>query len=89
VKVNASVRQGDDVDAVLDLAAVAIVLTLHAGRVPTAFGRSRLIDHPQCLGVRMLGGHQLLAPVAEPLFVPADRFEKSLQRPDRHPLSQR
>jgi hypothetical protein len=89
VKVRAGIGQGDGVDAVLDFAAVAVVLTLHAGRVPAAFGRSRLIDHAQRLGVRMLRGHQLLAAVAEPLFVPADGFEKSLERPDRHPLSQR
>jgi len=89
VKVRAGVGQGDGVDAVLDFATVAVVLTLHAGRVPAAFGRSRLIDHAQRLGVRMLGGHQLLAAVAEPLFVPADGFEKSLERADGHALSQR
>ena len=83
------IGQGDGVDAVLDLAAVAVVLTLHAGRVPAAFGRSRLIDHPQRLGVRVLDGHQLLAAVAETLLVPPDGFEKSLQAAGRHPLSQR
>lgn len=81
--------QGDGVDAVLYLAAVAVVLALDAGRVPAALGRSRLVDHAQRLGVCVLGGHQLLAAVAEPLFVPADRFEKALQRADRHSLSQR
>jgi hypothetical protein len=89
VKVSAGIGQGDGVDAVLDLAAVAVVLTLHTGRVPAAFGRSRLIDHAQRLGVRMLRGHPLLAAVAETLFVPPDRFEKTLQRPGSHPLSQR
>ena len=89
MKVGTGIGQGDRVDAVLDFAAVAVVLTLHAGRVPAAFGRSRLIDHAQRRGVRMLGSHQLLAAVAEPLFVPADRFEKALQRAGRHPLSQR
>lgn len=89
MKVGAGIGQGDGVDAVLDLAAVAVVLTLHAGRVRAAFGRSRLIDQAQRLGVRMLGGHQLLAAVAEPLFVPADGFEKSLERADGHALSQR
>jgi hypothetical protein len=88
MKVGAGIGQGHAVDAVLDLAAVAVVLTLHAGRVPAAFGRSRLVDHAQRLRVRVLGGHQLLAAVAEPLFVPPDRFEKSLERPGSHPLSQ-
>lgn len=87
MEVGTGIGQGNRVDAVLDLAAVAVVLPLHAGRVPAAFGRSRLIDHAQRLGVRMLGGHQLLAAIAEPLFVPADRFEKTLQRPDSHSLS--
>lgn len=88
MKVGAGIGQGDAVDAVLDLAAVAVVLTLHAGRVPPAFGRSRLIDHAQRLGVCVLGGHQLLAAVAESLFVPPDRFEKALQGAGRNPLIQ-
>ena len=89
MKVGTGIGQSDGVDAVLDFAAVAVVLTLHAGGVRAAFGRSRLIDQAQRLGVRMLGGHDLLAGVAEPLFVPADGFEKSLQGAGRHPLSQR
>jgi hypothetical protein len=89
MKVGAGIGQGHGVDAVLDLAAVAVVLTLHAGRVPAALGRSRLIDHAQRLRVRMLSGHQLLAAVTEPLFVPSDRFEKSLERAGRNPQSQR
>ncbi len=89
MKVGTGIGESDGVDAVLDLAAVAVVLPLHAGRVPAAFGRSRLIDHPQRFGVRMLGGYQLLAAIAEPLFVPPDRLEKSLQGAGRHPLSQR
>lgn len=89
MEVGAGIGQSHGVDAILDLAAVAVVLTLHAGRVPTAFGRSRLVDHAQRLGIRMLSGHQLLAAVAEPLLVPADGFEKALQRADRHALSQR
>ena len=75
---SAGIGQGDGVDAVLDLAAVAVVLTFYAHRVPAAFGGARLIDHAQRLRVCMLGSHQLLAAVAEELFVPADRFEKAL-----------
>ena len=89
MEVGTGIGQGHGVDAVLDFAAVAVVLTLHAGRVPAAFRRSRLVDHAQRFGVRMLGGHQLLAAVAEPLFVPADRFEKPLQGADGYALSQR
>ena len=89
MKVGAGIGQGDAVDAVLHFAPVAVVLTLHARGLPAALGRSRLIDHTQRLRVRMLGGHQLLAAVAEPLFVPPDRFQKSLERPGSHPLSQR
>jgi hypothetical protein len=89
VKVRAGIGQGDRVDAVLDLAAVAVVLTFYPRRLPAAFGRSRLIDHAQRLGVRMLGGHQLLAAITQPFFVPPDGFEKTLKRAGRHPLSQR
>jgi hypothetical protein len=89
VEVGTGVGEGDGIDAVLDLAAVAVVLTLDAGRLGATLGRSRFIDHAQRLGVGVLGGHQLLAAVAKPLFVPADRFEKSLERADGHSLRQR
>jgi hypothetical protein len=89
VKVGAGIGQGHGVDAVLDLAAVPVVLTFYGRRLSAAFGGSRLIDHAQGLRVRMLGCHQLLAAVTEPLFVPSDRFEKSLERAGRNPQSQR
>jgi hypothetical protein len=62
---------------VLDLAVFTVVLTFHAGRVRAALGRSHLIDHAQCLGIGMLGGHQLLAAIAKPFFVPADGIRES------------
>lgn len=89
MKVGAGIGQGHGVDAVLDLAAVPVVLTFYARRLSAAFGGSRLVDQAQGLRVRMLGCHQLLAAVAEPLFVPPDRFEKSLERAGSNPQSQR
>jgi len=67
------------VDAVFDLAPIAVVLAFDAGRVMTAFGDARFIDAADRLGVSMLGHHQPLAFIAQHLFVPHDRFEESLQ----------
>lgn len=77
----AGIRERDAVDAVLNLAAVAVVLTLHAGRVPAALGGSRFVDHADRPRIRVLTGHQLLAAVAEQLLLPRNGFEKPLQRP--------
>lgn len=76
------------IHAVLHLAAVAVVLSLHARRVAAAFGRSRFIDHADRLRVRVLARHQLLAAVAELLLVPSDGFEKTLERARSNPLVQ-
>ena len=88
MEVGTGIGQGDGVDAVLDFAAVAVVLTLHACCVLAALGRARFINHAQRLRVGVLAGHQLLAAVAELLLVPRDGFEKTLERPGSHPLIQ-
>jgi hypothetical protein len=77
------------VDAVLDLAAVAVVLTLHTGGLAAALGGAGIIDHANRRRVRVLAGHQLLAAVAEPLLVPGDGLQKTLQCPRRNLLIQR
>ena len=81
MKVLASVRERDVVEAVLDLAAVAVVLTLHTSRVHAALGRSRFIDHADRLRVNVLARHQLLTAIAKQLLIPLNGFEKPLQRP--------
>jgi len=89
VKVAAGIGQRDVVDAVLDLAAVAVVLTLHTRGLTAALGGAGFIDHADRRRVRVLAGHQLLAAVAEPLLVPGDGLKKTLQRPRRNLLIQR
>ena len=81
MKVFTGIRQRNVVNAVLDLAAVAVVLPLHTGRVRATLGRSRFINHADRLRISVLARHQLLAAVAEQLLVPLNRFEKPLQCP--------
>ena len=65
-------------DAVVDLAPVAVPLPRDAHRVVAALGRPGLVHHADRLRVSMLLGHDLLATVEEFLFIPLDRFEKTL-----------
>jgi len=88
VKVAGRVRQGHDVDAVLDLAAVAVVLSLDACRVPSAFDSPGFVDAADGLRIGLLGGDKFLAAVAQTFFVPLDRFEESLERSRRYVLIQ-
>jgi len=64
--------------AVVDLAAVAVVLSAHAHRMSAALGRARLVDAADRCGMGVLPGDDLLAAVAEFFFIPLDRFEKAL-----------
>lgn len=80
MKVIAGIRNCDVVDAVLDLAAVAVVLTLDACGVLAALGRSGLINAADRVGVGILGGDHSLATSKQPLFIPNDGFQESLQR---------
>ncbi len=80
MKVFAGVRKCDVVDAVLDLAAVAVVLTFDACGVLAALGRSGLINAADRVGVGMLGGDDSLATSKQPPFIPNDGFQESLQR---------
>jgi hypothetical protein len=89
VKVVTGVSQRDVVDAVLDLASVAIVLTLHTRCLIAALGGAGFIDHANRRRIGVLAGHQLLATVADLLLVPGDGLEKALQCPRRNLLIQR
>lgn len=69
--------------AVIDLAAVAIVLPTRAYRFAATLADARLVHAADGLGMRVLAGHDLLAAVAQFLFIPLDRFQKALQRAGR------
>lgn len=88
MEIFAAVRQRDIVDAVLDLAAVAVVLTFDAGGVFAALGGAGLINAADRLGVGMFASDDLLATVPQPLFIPNDRLQEPLQRSGSHPLVQ-
>jgi len=64
--------------AVVDLAPVAIPLPTDPHRLFATLGCSRLVHATDGLGVGMLCGNDLLAPISEFLFIPLNRFEKAL-----------
>lgn len=68
-------------NAVVDLALVAVVLPGGSHRVWAAFANAGLVHTADGVLVCVIGGHDLLAAVAQLFFVPLDRFEKTLQRP--------
>ena len=68
-------------DAVFDLAAIAVVLSLHAHGVVAALGRARLINASNRFGMRMLLGNNCMTTIAKLLFIPLNRFKKPLERP--------
>jgi hypothetical protein len=64
--------------AVVHFPAVAAPLPPHAHRVVAALGYARLIHDADGLGVSVVLGHDLLATIAQPFFIPLDGFQKAL-----------
>jgi hypothetical protein len=64
--------------AVVHFAPVAVPLPRDAHRVVAALGHPRLVHHPDRLRVGMVRGDDLLATIVTLLFIPLDRFEKTL-----------
>jgi hypothetical protein len=69
--------------AVVDLAAVAVVLPSHADGLAAAFGGAGFVHAADGLGMRMVASHDLLTAVSQFLFLPTDRFQEALQRARR------
>jgi hypothetical protein len=69
--------------AVIDLAAVAVVLPTCADGLAAAFGGAGFVHAADSLGMRMVASHDLLTAVSQFFFIPADRFQKALQRARR------
>ena len=67
--------------AIVDFAAIAVILPADAHRVVAALGRARLVHTADGFRVRMIVDDDLLAAIAEFLFIPLDGFEESLQCP--------
>ena len=63
---------------VVDLTPVAVPLAIGSNGLVAAFGRARLVHATDRVGVGMLCGNDLLAPISELLFIPLNRFEKAL-----------
>ncbi len=66
-------------DAVLGLAQPAAPLLLHAGGLVPLLGVAGLIEDPDGVGTLVLGGDEVLEPVAEPILLPAVLAEELLQ----------
>jgi hypothetical protein len=64
--------------AVVHLAPVAVPLPPHPRRVVPALGDCGLVHHANCIGMRVVSRHDLLATVMEFLFIPLDGFEETL-----------
>lgn len=75
-------------DAVIDLAAVAVVLPTRAHGFAATFAGAGLVHAADGLGMRVLASHDLLAAVSQFLFIPLDRFQEALHRAGRFPEQQ-
>jgi hypothetical protein len=65
-------------DAVVQLAAVAVVLSPNSHGLYAALGRARLVHDADGFGVRVVSGDDSLTAVAQLFLIPLDRFEKTL-----------
>ena len=65
-------------NTVIELSAVAIVLSPNTYRIFAAFRRARLVDATDRLGMGVVFGHDLLASISQLFFIPLDQFEKAL-----------
>jgi len=81
VKVAACETQVDGDDAVLGLTQAAGPLFLNAGSLVPLLDVAGLLDDPDRMGAGMLGSHDVLQPIAHPVFVPLELAEELLQRP--------
>jgi hypothetical protein len=65
-------------DAVVHLAAVAVVLSSNSHGLCAALGRARLVHDADGVGMSMVLGDDLLTAVSQLFLIPLDRFEKTL-----------
>jgi hypothetical protein len=68
----------DSHHAVVQLPAVAVVLSSHANRIVAALADTRFIHAADGFRVSMIPSHNLLATISQLFFIPLDRFEKTL-----------
>jgi hypothetical protein len=65
-------------DAIIDLATTAQPLPGNPDRMRTAFGRPRLVETTDGLGVRVVAGDESLALVAHAVLLPLDGLHETL-----------
>ena len=64
--------------AVLDFAAISVVLAGDCRSGVPTLSSSRFIDYPDGLRVRMVTSDDFLSAIAQLLLIPLDRFEETL-----------
>jgi hypothetical protein len=69
--------------AVVDLAAVAVVLPRGTHGFAAALGDAGLVHVANGLGMRVVASHDLLTAISQFIFIPLDRFEETLQSAGR------
>ncbi len=65
-------------NTVVNLPTVSIPLPSRAHCIVATFSRAGFVHATNGLGVGVVFGNDLLAPISELLFIPLDRFEKAL-----------
>jgi hypothetical protein len=70
-------------DAIVDLAAAAVVLPPRTDGFAAALRDAGLVHAANGVGMRVVASHDLLAAVPQLLFIPLDRFQEALQRARR------
>ena len=89
LKAGSGVTEVHSHHAIIDLAAIAIVLPTCAHRFASTLADAGLVHAPEGFGMRVLASHDLLAAVSQFLFIPLDRFQEALQRAGCSPELQR
>jgi len=64
--------------AILNLAAIAVVLAAGPNSLRAALGVAGFVDDPDGLGMTVIVRHYFLAAISQLLFIPLDRFEEPL-----------
>ena len=84
VEVVHGIAQMDRHDAVVLLADVPTILTLHSRSLLALLAKAGLVDQPHRVIAGVGSSNALLQAVAQQVFVPAELAEVLLQRPHRH-----
>jgi len=84
IAIQQALKAGSDIaemhadHAIIDLATTTQPLPGNSNGIRTALRRSRLVETPDGLGMRVFAGNDLLAFVANPFLLPLDGLDETL-----------